>query len=199
MMNSRIELVSDSEVRLIGRSISGVYFDSSYFYVDKFQTGDRVAVEALRDCINAWLDTGSFAALADTSAVPFRGKRVKDRDGEVVTLDYSPRDLHPIRWCAHDDEGALTVCPIDEIHPLIAPEPLRPKYRPMTPAEAATHIGHSFKVPKSDVLRYIDGVYGSGVMTTSGQFNDFKQLVYECTWGETNTPCGIPERLKGEA
>lgn len=74
-MNSRIEIVSECEVRICQhpayfctcriKTHSNGYMDISGIVGG---TWDREALSALRDCINCLEATGSFAALSDESA-----------------------------------------------------------------------------------------------------------------------------------
>ncbi len=94
-MNKRITLLSDSHVKVRPHSAAtwtvDVYFTCNGLNIpDAIGTADDEGLAALKDCLNCSA-TGSFAALADTSAVPFVGKmvRLKCDDGtwRIMGLD----------------------------------------------------------------------------------------------------------------
>ena len=76
---------------------------------------------------------------------------------------------------------------------VIAPAP---QYRPFANAvEAAAHIHR--EVVWRHKNHYIEAVYVNGVRLSPtdnghGPQETFNNLVKECTWADTNEPCGVP-------
>lgn len=83
---------------------------------------NRNQQRALIDALNCLLDTGSFAALADTSPVPFTGKqmRVPRWHDKAVECKVLGRGLHDGFWTVACKGGGLFDTK-DDLLPLVEP------------------------------------------------------------------------------
>jgi len=137
-VNQRIEIVSDTEVRIrrsddqVPPSTSVLCGDGGFIYLqhEKINTGrwDAEGRAALRDCINCLEATGSFAALSDESAVPFVGaiRKLAVREGEWLVKAYHSDKIH--KWLLEEINGSGELCWFSESQML----PLVPKPKPLT-------------------------------------------------------------------
>lgn len=88
---------------------------------------DAGRLDALLDVLHCWKDTGSFAALADTSNVPWIGKRMR-RDGRECKVIQLP--ALGSEWCKIEDPcGSVHAVSFDSLLPLAPPAP---KVRPFS-------------------------------------------------------------------
>ncbi len=192
-MNGRIELVGDDAVQITGRNICIVKRTINGLEVDALWTGDRDAVEALLDTLQCYLDTGAFAALADTSSELYLGKKMR-RGSLIVSINQMPDKGS--KWCKYEeDTGSVYTASVESLRPLSRPEP---KVRPYTPAEAAAHLGRS--------VRFDDPVMAYELRTVSADevvLHDsthvasyklgYKHFASYC-WADDSSPCGVVEK-----
>ncbi len=200
-MNDRITLVSDTEVR-IRRYESCRETSTLRAYpageMDIFSniaahTWDAEGRAALRDCINC-LDTGSFAALADTSAVPYVGKRMRIKDQPCAFRVLDVCGSHAFAAATEDNCRVNRAWWSHEYFlPLVEPAPA-PKYRPYTPVEAAEFLGRCYLrkgeyagVPLVTLSAHV--VNPAAVNT--GLHLTYEKFAEECTWLDGGTPCGV--------
>ncbi len=157
---------------------------------------DDDGLRALRDIINAKLDTGSFAALADTSAVPFVGK-------EMLCLCNGFPGTNLRTKCKviakSDDSDDWIVFALHSSHqvepkallPLVDPTPPKPVVSPYKNAVEAAHlIGKRIVGEANEVdVRFVGerSVIGKGVREVE---IDYDELVHATCDGQ---PCGIVE------
>ena len=199
-MNSRIKLISDTEVEVQRNRHSGLVslfvHNGTTLLVNHNHFNGNLEIDAegndaeleVRQC---WKDTGSFAALADTSAVPYKGKRMRDGKGDVVTLVLAAGSNG---WWHSETEGALGVLATKEYLPLTPPVK---KYRPLTPVEALQHFGRKIlsknhkNHPKES--HYLYSVYPEGVYWDSCRMASFEMLLEHYVWADTKEPCGVEE------
>lgn len=164
-MNSRIKIVSEMEVRIrlgdIGSASIGVECGAGCLFV-KHAIGistvgwDAEGRAALRDCINCLDATDSFAALSDSSGVPYVGKRMrrilpsgcqhcKERDCEILRVTDSTL------YFLDCDSEMSRHAPIEDVTLLPLVEPPAPKVRQYkTPQEACCLLGKVIQNPDGD-------------------------------------------------
>lgn len=204
-MNERIEIVRDNltyirrivshdcriAVELLASgyvSIGGIYYDDD-------------GLRALLDVINCKLSTGSFAAMSDTSAVPFCGKRMRwhtadDGDHEVTILAVGDTWS---RLVSHKTNASY-VPENKSLLPLTEPAPQEPVIRPWTPVDAAVHIGRLIKSDIGSAGRMesvlsgragvsISKILGT-IVSTFDEIN-FVTLAEHWAFADDSTPCGI--------
>lgn len=206
-MNSRIEIVSPDTVHIIGKYHTTVTADCRGFELDKFSTGDREAVEALRDCLNCYLETGDFAAISDESATPYAGKEIRLTDntkGRVECVESKTSN----RWTVfvrHENDSYSWFEPRCLL-PLTPPKPPQPKYRPYTPVEAAEQgfsrfQGREFFYRMNDFgkpkLCRLNGIGPCGINSLESGCVTYESFAEKCTWADTGEPCGAREVVAG--
>lgn len=203
-MNSRIELVSADSVSIRHHSkdagVTTLRVNAGRDSINRNSAGtdywDAEGRAALRDCLNCFDQTGSFAALADTSDVPYSGKRVrlKDHNGEVLGFIIRQRDDRKGFYYFRDDHKDMFVYSTTDGITILPLTPAPPKrvIRAYTPVEAAAHLGRSMKASPhpSFTVRYvsINGFHAAG-----GAVYPFASAAKECSWADDNSPCGIEE------
>lgn len=204
-MNERIEIVSETYVR-IQRNSGGqqsatevtIRGNDLCLNNDTVLAGvwDALGRAALRDCINCLEATGNFAALADTSAVPFVGKRMRHKLRE--RYEYTVLD-------ASDPLGKVLLQRVDDIEricthrnellPITAPEPPKPKVRPYTPVEAVQHLGREMNWDYGHANQKLIQVGLTHALIAGDQgYASYESLAEHYRWADTNEPCGILEQ-----
>lgn len=208
-MNPRIELVENDEIRWrpyagqgVNRSIAVFLTCDGLVFEDNPGTVDYEGLRALLDVANCKLATGSFAALADTSDVPFPGKRMRCADymeGNCECTVLYPRDGG---WAALLPSSSI-VSPA-KLLPLIAPTPPEPKVRPYTPEQMMQASVNLTRRVRKKSCSYEEAVVsigrksaelfaciGEGLPPTEQV--DFSCLLDSYTWADNNSPCGVIE------
>lgn len=191
-MNERIEIVDETEIsirRFQNGWITRVQLIGDRLEIDG-KAWDADAGRALRDALACLGDTGSFAALADTSAAAFRGKLMRfNKNNEIVEVLSVDRTTPLVRYPGgchwYLIAGEQSLLPL-------APEPPKKKYRVFTPVEAAEHIGRGYKRIDGNSIMFIDSVKRDGIFNAMGGWWDFRSLIDEAIWADTNEPCGTP-------
>lgn len=207
-MNDRLELIGEREVRLrLGEHINAAKItvecgcDTLFVRIPTHILvlgWDAGAYRALRDCINCLEATGSFAALADTSAVPFVGKEVCTSHGRGVVMQVGDGDK-PAPIQVRQESGSNIWFSKLTLTPIAPPQKVR-GFRTATEFEVARGFdrlvatreskipcGHFIEitaVPGKPLRLRFDG-YSSHVLA------DRAAELYE--WADTGEPCGIVE------
>ena len=199
-MNSRIKLISDTEVEVQRNRHSGLVslfvHNGTTLLVNHNHFNGNLEIDAegndaeleVRQC---WKDTGSFAALSDESAVPYAGKRMRDNEGNVVTLVRAAGSGNG--WWHSEVEGSLGVLATKEYLPLTPPPK---KYRPLTPVEVIPLLGKDIQ-PKgskrNDDIERIWSVSTDGIYTPTLRWISFANLVELYQFVISELPCGVEE------
>lgn len=200
-MNKRIKLISETKV---GVHRDGSLYSVAYYEIKDgrlerrgsiFESWDIAGLEADALVNACFRQTRDFAALADTSPVPFVGKRMRRQaDGflgteekEVVIVSVGPCGA------TYHGDGCRGTLPIDKFLPLTEPAPPKPVVRPYTAREAGANLGRTFLVNgRSGESRTITAADMDGVYTPlRWQFDEL--VKQDCVWEDTGEPCGVPE------
>lgn len=209
-MHERITLVSDREVKVRRNAcganyITRIVLDCGCLSVcgchgmDYDALGNEAEI-LVRQC---WRDTGSFAALSDTSAVPFVGKVMRTRNSDQRWVVKS-ESIYGGMWnaVALDPQPGIAVgcclCTAD-LRPLTDPTPPPKKWRAYTLKEAADHCGREFESKENRT-------YPAKYQTTKRVHSLNSNVVfdYDCkhgicyqsfcndyVWSDTGEPCGM--------
>lgn len=196
-MNERIQLIHHNCVSIVargdGRGGSTVNLEIEgdlHTYHMGTVAWDSKGRDALIDALQCLRDTGSFAALADTSAVPYIGKRVCfDRHsgaiGTVAAIEGGSV------WLEHD--WHFYCRQVSELHPLAG---TTARYRPYTPREAVEFLGR--EVAWRGRYYYLEGVHSDHLELSVADDGKFPRIGYEhaieqLKWRDTGEPCGVKE------
>lgn len=204
-MNSRITLDDDKHVRIRRRdgdasrcNFSADAREPNELLIEHFVQFDFWDAEgraALIDCLQCLRDTGSFAALSDTSNVTFVGKRMRlGPDGVAEERGYrSGMEVTVLR--AFPDYPIIKT----DLLPAIAvrrcdllPLTPAPRVRPYTPVEAAAHLGRTVKANDGKLIG-LDGVTQFCAQLDKRLYA-WDYFAKCCTWADDNSPCGILEQ-----
>lgn len=195
-MNERITLEKDSVI--IDKGNCGEFINvhaSHWNSVSKIVIhagGDVVLdagrLDALLDILHCWKDTGSFAALADTSDIPFVGKTLKRTmlDGSQQECTILERNPGQDSWLVRGPSTAVSSS--SKFLPLAPPAP---KVRPYTkPEQALWLIGKraSGKCNDADIL--FVGEKSVIAKSLTRVEIDYEELAKATCEGK---PCGIIE------
>lgn len=200
-MNSRIALVSENEVLIDRNIIAGkgvcvtrlvVRKDGLGVFGDAGEQWDAEGCAALIDCLNCLEATGSFAALADTSAVPFVGKIFKQRDGHLRRVVFVEDDRV---WACHANGKAEKYVILQDPANMLPLTPA-PKVRPYTESEAAQHLDRVLKDEGEAVTLHLVGK--GEVVLRSCEYpaalrHVLLRLLTDRHWADDVTPCGVVE------
>jgi hypothetical protein len=189
-MNERIEIEDDDELVIQRHEhaccITPVVIRDNGLFIGEERFDDD-GLRALIDVANCKLQTGSFAALADTSDIPWTGKRMRYVHGDnhigcqILRMDFRGGAT------VLGDNGYMGWA--SKLLPL-TPAPPKPKWRAMKPREAIDHLGREF-VTKSGKVR-VELIGENGIYQRAGWWLGFNELLC-CTWADDGTPCGTPE------
>lgn len=195
-MHPRIELVSEKRLLIrdpapsAGYTVLAISGDGiTIGNVNSRGPYDSEGIDALLDALNCFRGTGSFGALADTSGVPFVGKRMRYGCNEETIAVIGGA------ICITTNGSHVYTC---ELEPLVPAAPAK-KYRKMTPVEAAAHLGR--KVTSSVISRgRAKSVSVAGLMIAcdkvAGETRDvdctieWPVLLDYWKWADDGTPCG---------
>lgn len=226
-MNERIELVSDTEVR-VRRNGNRVSADLDWmcslsadthiggliaWYESGGERWDALGLSALRDCINCLEATGSFAALADTSAGIFVGNwvrcaRVDYKHGlsvgekiKIVSLGSTGKPLVQSNrdrvWWLEPEDCLPLAPPAPVVRPYTLEEFLK-AWRPGRSVKASGRPGCEYQIRTVERNQWNkpDTYFELGVGPKCTGFTaDAKQFVELCTWADDNSPCGCVEKV----
>lgn len=211
-MNERIELLRDAAVHVNVTDMAS----SSKVTLRVPTTGkieltltsdgrpwlDAAARDALIDALQCHKATGSFSALADTSAVPFVGKRMRCyRSGghkpECVVLEKRHEN-----WsvdCLEGPTGFFRAGPT-ALSPLVAPAP---KVRPYKASEVAplflTEVTPELRDKATGERRFVKNINRYGVTLRAHEYSheafqdtfyEWSQLLHSHEWKD-GSPCGV--------
>lgn len=201
-MNSRIEYVSEKEVRIQQTPNEGsanrirCTNDRIVFCYDEECASywDAAGLLALNLVINCYTATRSFAALQDTSAAAFIGKRVRRPNSLEATVSHfwHSGDVLLTEGCMH------TTCSPCELLPL-TPAPPAEQWRPFTRKEACAYYGEhgEFKIRDrrnpSRVRTVFAVTYDSFYVGGTDEFS-FSIVFNEFTFADSAKPVGILEQ-----
>lgn len=210
-MNSRIRYVSNRCVWILDangkdalRLVASLSKETTHLEPDLDKCAatselDDEGLKALAEAANCRIQTGSFAALADTSPEIFVGKKMRylhpgTFEKEEVTV-IAPNPYCDGSWRIERPNCAV-VWTTNDLLPITPPEPHKPKVRPYTMREfvEASHaldrrligsIGSSgtiYRLTQSEVE-----VKGD----SRPQSVTFENLAKHWRWADDNSPCGV--------
>jgi len=203
-MNPRIKLISDTKIEgeftylnihavdTLGCR-TNIIDDSGRLILSFDDDGLRTLVELA----NCKLTTGNFAAIADTSAVPFVGKILRHGTKETVEVLQKHRESK-FACCFGCSTGEIyPSISVENLHSLVDPPK---KVRPYTIPEVAVFLGkRSFKKKSGEVLPF--NAICSDLVGYLSSFSCVSELFLmqtldefaENTWADDGSPCGMVE------
>lgn len=202
-MNSRITLVSDTEVKIkhhaTATGCTTLTIEGCHIRREGigFEYWDDQGLEAWDNASNCFRQTGSFAALSDESAVPWVGKRCRWKsihgdiyDVEVVSMLEKTR----LQYISSSAIGYNFIYPPDtQLLPLIPP---KPKLRKWTAREAFREVPPGTRLKYGTEIFIVSSFeYWSGgwqVRLTNHQLVSAEQLAEHYT-KLSGSPCGVVE------
>jgi hypothetical protein len=201
-MNKRITIVGDEQIEIRKHSGNpsvaslGLVFEGTALEIatKKTKVFDAEGRDALLEALQCLRDTGSFAALSDSSAVPYAGKKMQVKQPEglrncTLICPCAARDC----WNIETAHCTFTTAATERLFPLTPPAP---RIRAYTPVEAAAHLGRELELRHR--YHYLQAVYLDHVELSPCDNGDipcvrYKEFIGECKWRDTNEPCGVPE------
>lgn len=161
---------------------------------------DDAGLEALQLAIACYRQTGSFAALADDSAVPFVGKRMRVKRSTGL-----PVECTVVECCDNGyfsvsvPNGGLFETPQFNLLPLKS----QPTYRPYTPAEAVQFLGRTLRSDNGNGGEITSVAQNGAYVQSEGHevhhgvhvqsLIDWKTLCDHWVIHDTGEPCGVKE------
>ncbi len=193
-MNERIKIVGDTEVWIgtgyCPNAPMRLYLHGSELRSEQQapykEIWDDEGRDALIDALQCHKATGSFAALADTSNVPYVGKVVMTSHGRGVVMQVGDGDK-PALVQVRQGSGSNLWFTRQTILPLTPP----PKYRAYTPVEAAAHLNRDVRTHDGSVIA-LSAVLAVCIKL-DGRHYSFDSFVKNCCWADTGEPCGVRE------